>query len=86
MTNGFDEEITQLLQETFTQALLIGSTTYTADQIRLMIIATNMQSLANTFLLADNNPEAVNLNLKQVALGLLGTKDWIMENLPEGVI
>lgn len=76
---GFDLEIRNLLEAAYQTALLMGSN-YTPDQIKLMMVAKNLESAANTFLMADNNP-AITLNLKQVALGLLGTQDWIKEGL-----
>lgn len=81
MSEGFDEEIRDLLETAFQAALVIGSGTYTPEQIKLMIISTNLQSLAKTFLVADDKPDEITLNLKQVALGLLGTSDWVKEGL-----
>lgn len=77
MDRGYDEELRDILEGTYQAALLVKSS-YTPDQIKLMILATNLGSIANTFLLADSNPE-VKLNLKQLALGILGTQDWITE-------
>lgn len=81
MEQGFDQEIRDLLEEAFQAALLVGGGTYSPEQIKLMIVATNMQSLAKTFLVADSKPDEITLNLKQVALGILGTSDWIKEGL-----
>lgn len=77
---AFDVFIRNTLEETYQQALLIESN-YTPEQIKLMIVATNLQSIAKTFLLADSHPDKVQLNLKQVALGILGTQDWLKEGL-----
>lgn len=79
MTENFDLAIRDLLEETFQAALLMGST-HTPEQLKLMIVATNLESLANTFLLADEANE-VDLDLKKVALGLMGTSDWVKEGL-----
>ena len=73
----FDVEIRNLLEATYQAALKIESE-LTPEQIKLLIAATNLQSIANTFLLADERPD-VQLNLKQCALGILGTKDWLEE-------
>lgn len=78
---GFDLQIHNLLEAAFQSALIIGGGTYTPAQIKLMIVATNLESLAKTFLLADDAPDEIELNLKQVALGLLGTSDWVKEGL-----
>lgn len=81
MSHGFDTEIHDLLESAFQAALIIGSGVYTPEQIKLMIVSTNLESLARTFLLADDKPDEITLNLKQVALGLLGTSDWVKEGL-----
>lgn len=81
MSEGFDEEIHDLLETAFQSALIIGGDSYTPEQIKLMIVATNLESLAKTFLVADSKPDEITLNLKQVALGLLGTSDWVKEGI-----
>lgn len=81
MSEGLDVEIYDLLENAFQAALLIGGSTYSREQIKLMIVSTNLESLAKTFLIADDKPDEVTLNLKQVALGLLGTSDWVKEGL-----
>jgi hypothetical protein len=78
---GFDQDIYNILDATFKAALLIGGDHYTPEQLKCMIAATNLESLAKTFLLADDNPEDITLNLKQVSLGLLGTADWLKAGL-----
>jgi hypothetical protein len=80
INNGFDGEISAILEDTFQAALLIGGSVYTPEQIKLMIAAVNIESLAHTLLVADSNEE-VDLNLKQMALGLLGTSDWLKAGL-----
>lgn len=79
----FDVEIRDILEDTYKKATLINDGQYTPEQLKLMILATNLQSLANTFLLADSDPEKIQLNLKQVALGILGSADWIKEGFGE---
>lgn len=53
------------------------------DQLRLRIVAHNLNALAQVLLIADDHPEEIQLNIKQVVLGILGTSDWIMDHLPE---
>lgn len=55
----------------------------TPDQLRMRIVAHNLNALAQVLLIADDNPEQIQINLKQVVLGILGTSDWIMKYLPE---
>lgn len=81
MSEGFDEEIHNLLESAYQDALVIGADVYSPEQIKLMIISTNLQSLAKTFLIADSKPDEIMLNLKQIALGLLGTSDWVKKGL-----
>lgn len=78
---NFDQEISTILETTFQQALLISAGAHTPEQLRLMIVSTNLESLAKTFLIADNQPDTISLDLKKVALGLLGTADWIKDGL-----
>lgn len=83
--SGFDSEIYSILEDTYQKALLMNDGKYTTEQIKLMIVATNLQSLANTFLTADLD-DRITMDLKQVALGILGTCDWVKEGLDENVI
>lgn len=53
-----------------------------ADQLRMRIVAHNLRALATVILMGDDNPE-IQVNLKQVVLGLLGTSDWLFAHLPE---
>ena len=57
--------------------------TDTDDQLRLRLVASNLRALANVVLIADSKPNEFSLNLKQVALGILGTSDWIYDHIPE---
>lgn len=77
---GFDQEMYKILNDTFKAALLLGSS-HSPEQIKLMIVATNLESLASMFLLADESPELAQLDFKKVALGLMGTGDWVREGL-----
>lgn len=78
---NYDEEMRDLLEGTFREALDIGGQIYSPEKIKLMIMATNLDSLAKLFLIADSKPDEVTLDLKQVALRILGTADWIKEGL-----
>lgn len=45
--------------------------------LRAKICAVNIKSLVNVILMADDPESDVTLNLKQTALGLLATADWL---------
>lgn len=78
---NFDLEIRNLLEGAYQAALKLNKgQVYSPEQIKMMIVATNLESLAKTFLHADETEEAT-LDLKKVALGILGTIDWIKEDL-----
>lgn len=77
----FDQEIKETLEGTFRIGSLIPSP-YTPDQLRMAIVASNLRALAKSFLLADEHPERIQLNLKQVCLGIFGTCDFLEEALP----
>lgn len=79
---GFDQEIRDILQQTFSSALVIGEGSYTPEQVKLMILATNLDALAKTFLKADED-DRFNPDFKQVALALFGTSDWIRESFTD---
>lgn len=51
------------------------------DQLKLRIAGHNLRALAQVLLMADSNPE-FGINLKQVVLALLGTSDWMLQDLP----
>lgn len=79
---GFDATIKALLDDAYASAMAINANnTFTADQVRMMILVTNLQSLTKAILLADAEPEAHTLNLKQVALGLMGAIDFALEDM-----
>lgn len=54
----------------------------TPDQLRSRIVAHNLRALATVILMADDHQDTIQINLKQVVLGLLGTSDWLMKHLP----
>lgn len=80
--SAFDAEILTLLQGTYHVASFMDHP-YTEEQLKMKIVATNLKALVNTFLVAAEHPDEVDLNLQQVALGLLGTVDFLEEDLPE---
>lgn len=45
--------------------------------LRAKICAVNLRSLVNVILMADDPESATSLDLKQTALGLLATADWL---------
>ncbi len=79
-TDGFDVEISRVLEATYQAALMIGSKKYSPAEIKLLILAADLEALAKTFLLVDDREE-VTMDLKQVALGILGTVDWVRDGL-----
>lgn len=86
-TLGFDQTMFNILDGTFKAALLLGGT-HTPEQIKLMMVATHLESLANLFLLADETSDKggdTALDLKKVALGLMGTADWVKDGMDYGV-
>lgn len=78
----FDEEIATMLEGAFRQALVIGGDAYSDDHIRLLILTTHLKSVVKVFLEADTNPD-LQLDLKKVALGMLGSIDWIEQGLKD---
>lgn len=52
------------------------------DQLRMRIVASNLRALSTVLLLADSRPD-MGLDVKKVALGLLGTSDFLLKSLPE---
>lgn len=76
----FDGEIRDLLESAYQTALMLGDGAYSPEQIKMMVIATNMESLVKTFLFTDLHPE-IDLDMKKMALGVLGCIDWIRESL-----
>ena len=53
------------------------------EQLRMRIVAHNLRALAQVILVADDRPDDVSINVKQFALGLFGTSDWLLKYLPE---
>ena len=82
MSEPFDTEIYTLLKGTYNAALLLPHP-YTTDQLKMKIVSTNLKALANTFLKASDHPEVITMNFMQVALGILGTVDFLEDDLPE---
>lgn len=53
----------------------------TDDQLRMRIVASNLKALSSVLLLA-SRPD-IQLDVNKVALGLLGTADFLINHLPE---
>ena len=54
----------------------------TDDQLRMQIVGHNLQGLAQTLLIADEN-DNIHVNIKQLVLGILGTAAWLTKDLPD---
>lgn len=83
---AFDIEIRDTLEITYQAALALNKvqgSRYSPEQIKLMILVTTLTALSNTFLMADTEDEDIKLDMKKVALGVLGTADWVKEGLPQ---
>lgn len=79
---GFDTTIKGLLDDAYKAAMVINANnSFTADEVRMMILITNLQSLVKAILTADAEPEVHTLDLKQVALGLMGAIDFASEGI-----
>lgn len=81
MDPNFDDEITTILTSTFQLGSKMKSP-FTPDQLKMAIVAMNLRALANTLLAADQSEE-IQVNVKQLVLGLLGTVDFLEADLPE---
>lgn len=80
----FDEEITQAMDKVFAATSVVNKKTgkqLTPDQLRIWIAATNLKGLVNVILMSQNSEE-IELDLNQLALGLLGTIDWMLQGVP----
>ena len=78
----YDTAIKEMLDSTFNQGLKFPNNPYTLDQLRMAIVATNLKGLVNAILMADEKPDEVRMDFKQLALGILGTIDFLTETLP----
>ena len=81
--NPLDIEVGETMDAAFQILRDLPDCPDSSDQLRMRIAAHNLRALAQVILIADSNPEAITANLKQVALGLLGTSDWMLKYLPE---
>lgn len=80
--NPLDEELYSAMDDVFEMIKGNLANRDTDDQLKRRIVYHNLNALAQVILLADANPE-MTLDLKRVALGILGTADWIAKGLPE---
>jgi len=76
----FDDEIKSVLDTTHQMGLRMPSP-YTPDQLRMAIVGMNLRALVHTLLTADSE-DAIKIDFKQVALGILGTVDFLEADLP----
>lgn len=80
---GFDQEIRNLLEGTYQEALLLNKRVkdpFPIEHIKMMIVVAHMESLAKTFLKADEVDYQF-FDMKKAALSVFGAIDWIKENL-----
>lgn len=78
-----DEELGQAMDVAFELISTNPSNRDNDDQLRSRIVAHNLRALATVILIADDHADSVQVNLKQFALSLLGTSDWLLKHLPE---
>lgn len=52
----------------------------TDDQLRMRIVGHNLRGIAEMFMIAAEKD--IQLDFNQLALGMLGTADWLLETLP----
>lgn len=52
------------------------------DVLKLRIASSNLQGLCNVLLLADDPNTPVEVDLKQLTLGILATASWLTKDLP----
>ena len=50
--------------------------------LKMRIVSSNLQGLVNVLLLADQPDTGVEVDLKQLVLGILATADWLVKDLP----
>jgi hypothetical protein len=55
---------------------------FSDDQIRMSVAAINFKQLVNVILIADDR-EDIQVNMTQLALGILATASWLSSTLPE---
>lgn len=77
-----DAELDETMEMVFDIIKANPENTDTDDQLRMRIVASNLRALSTVLLMADENPN-IGLDIKKVALGLLGTSDFIVKHLPE---
>ena len=80
--NPLDEELIESMQSLFEILKEHPENADTDEQLKMRIVSSNLKALANVMLIADSKEE-ISLNLKQVALGLLGTAAYLSDDLPE---
>jgi len=78
-----DEGLEQAMDVVFEIIKSSPSNDYSDDQIRMSIAANNFKQLVNLILMADSSEGEIEINLKQLSLGILATADWLAATLPE---
>lgn len=79
--DNLDQDLDQTMDALFSILKEHVGCNDTDDQLRLRIVGHNLRALAQVLMIADGNPD-IGLNLKQVILGILGTSDWALKNIP----
>ena len=85
MTN-FDEDILVYLDESMRLVMATPGFAGSAMDARLAILSLNLRALANNFMMVDSGDPPLVLDLKKVALGILGTVDFIEAAIPKGIL
>lgn len=71
-----DESLTVVMDTTLNIAKIMRPD-ISEDTLKCKVLAFNLKALVEVLLLADDEDSPVEINLKQLALGLLATADWI---------
>lgn len=81
---AFDAEIKELLDATYLAGMVIDRDhVYTSDQLRMAIVGKNLRGMVNMLLVAAEKPDEIKVDYHQMALGILGTVDFLTETLPD---
>lgn len=81
--NKLDQELIAAMEMVFKLIKASPENKDSDEQLKMRIVASNLKALADIFLMADSKPEEVEVDYKRVALGLLGTSDYLIKDLPE---
>lgn len=78
MRGPLDEELISIMTHLF-NIIRPAEKNLTDAELRCLIVATNLRGLAESMLNANDHDDDV--NLPRIALGLLGTADWLKGDL-----